>query len=733
MHILKRVVAKTLVGAKQYPRIVVCAWLALAVVAGALSRDLEIDSDVSSFLDVTSPDWQTYEDLVQTFGSDGFLTIVLPYDGAELGPALVTLEALTQELGELDAVDSVQSLANYRKLRRSGPAEITTTPLVEDGRFCESCLELALQDTYVVNSGLLSADGSALGLVVRLGSVGAAERQEAVRIARQLALARAPSAMVSGVPLFREAILERTISEMRVLGPAAAIAVALVVMSLLRSLAVVWCGLSVGLVAVLVTLGLMSVVGVPLSLTTLTLPAILFALAMAYSVHITLAHNSGDCDRANLLNTAILVVLSGFTTSAGFFAMSAVEVSAIQDLGMLGGVGVVTIVLAVTTLVPALLDWSRFQGVSHTGPGLAAAAWIARMGPRSSTAIIAFWALLLVAGLVGVHRLRLESDIVQWFPSGDPVRDDYEGIRASISGITPLAFVFDTDGKNMVSDPGAASALAAFLDYVRQDPIVGGAVGYTELVSMANQVVGGEKGVPSDSAGIAQLLLLLRGDDSLDRLISRDGRSALVVARINVNGSRAILELAGRAKMWWAAEGDDRIRISSTGIMFEYARAQELITRRQLLGLSLAVFMIAAVLFSSCRDRVLLAMVLIASVVPIVCVYGVFGMLGLPVDAATVSVAAVAIGIAVDDSVHVAARYGGFRELGVEPIGWARLIPALVVTTAVVCVGFGVLGLSGFTVVERLGAVTACAVSLSLASDLTLLPALLRAVGRDAS
>jgi predicted RND superfamily exporter protein len=117
-------------------------------------------------------------------------------------------------------------------------------------------------------------------------------------------------------------------------------------------------------------------------------------------------------------------------------------------------------------------------------------------------------------------------------------------------------------------------------------------------------------------------------------------------------------------------------------------------------------------------------------VIPLGIAFGFMGLVGLPLDAATVCMGSLALGIAVDDTIHVVTRYGEEQRRGASPeqaLGrcFGRVLPALVFTTVTIGAGFLVLGISQFTLIRNLGLVTAALVVLCLVADATLLPALL--------
>jgi predicted RND superfamily exporter protein len=116
-------------------------------------------------------------------------------------------------------------------------------------------------------------------------------------------------------------------------------------------------------------------------------------------------------------------------------------------------------------------------------------------------------------------------------------------------------------------------------------------------------------------------------------------------------------------------------------------------------------------------------------------VVGIMGWSGVPLDTATVMVASVVLGLVVDYTIHT---LGHFRELAPrlgrrEAVAGTleRTAPAFVLTGAILAAGFGVCALSDFSPTARFGAFSALAVTLAVAADLVLLPALLGATPRS--
>jgi predicted RND superfamily exporter protein len=204
---------------------------------------------------------------------------------------------------------------------------------------------------------------------------------------------------------------------------------------------------------------------------------------------------------------------------------------------------------------------------------------------------------------------------------------------------------------------------------------------------------------------------------------------------VDDNGSDRLVNLGDRIELWWRDNGVADFSVETTGLMYEFGRSEERIAYGQVAGLAIALLSIGAVLLAILRVPKNALIALIPNGVPLVITFGLMGFLKVPLDAATVCLGSLALGIAVDDTIHLMTGYTERRNSGKSPAialdqCLEHVLPALAFTTAAVVAGFAVLALSQFTLIRNLGLVTSGLVFLCLLADLTLLPPLLLSIDR---
>lgn len=721
------------------PRRHIAVWAGAVAVASFGIAFLEIDTSTSSFLDRTGPAWQAYQDSVALFGGDEFL--VVAHEGREqFDPAaLHQLYSFSKKAEGAFGVRRVDSLATVPLVREGQGGAVLLDPILTSDSVAGSVHVDRVVDSVrrdlVAPGSLVSRDERVFAANVVLDRNVDSDRGRTVDEVRSML---SHEARVSGVPIFRTAVNARTSYEAIVFAPVTVCVIGALLWIVFRKPVAVLLPVLVGGVGSIGALGAMGAVGVRLSLSTLILPSVLLALGCAYTMHALagcpLAQGSGEL--ARLRSVARPVALSGVTTAIGFLAMATVKITAIRELSTFGALGVAVITAAVLTLVPAVLALS---GGSHHSVGLewARRALIPRIGLLTSrwrTQVISVWLVVLSLFAVGLYRLQVSTDIIQWFPVESAIRSDYERIKDQLSGISPVNVVVSASPGSTVLRPDTLSAIHDLTRSLGELPQVGKALSIGEPLEQLQGVLSGVRALPESEGAAEQYLLLLDSVAYLRDLISLDRSSANIVLRVDNNSSSEIVELGSWIDSWWERNGPVDASATTTGIMYEFGRAEEQIAYGQIKGLVLAFVAVGAVLLALLRDVRLAVFSLLPNAVPLGIAFGTMGLLGIPLDAATVCLGSLALGIAVDDTIHIVVGYHDQLRSGEAPRGAVEgalggVLPALILSTATIAAGFAVLGLSDFTLIRNLGLVTSALVVLCLIADLTLLPALLSGGG----
>jgi predicted RND superfamily exporter protein len=724
----------------RHPKRVLGLWGVVALVASSFILQLEIETSGDSVLHRASPEWDFYQRSLDLFGGDEVIVVALAGESSFDPHALSRIASLSERLERLPGARRVDSLQSLPLIRATSDGDLDLSPgLPSDfaGTVDEAlAVESRVRGDRIAHRSLVSADGSVLAVNVYLEPEAVSAPDQTVAAVRNLVDEQ--SGWISGVPVFRAEANGRTQSEVIVFVPLTLLLIGAFLFAVTGSWRAPVISLGVSGLGALVMLGGMGAASQALNFGTMILPSIQLALGSAYVMHIlTAARGIAEPRRLEEALVAVSwpIALSGITTAIGFLAISSVRIDIVQAMGVFGSLGVLAVLAATLTAAPAAL---RLLPLGAGTPRLDL--WIRgelrdrllAFIVRRRTAIIVAWFLLLGVFGAGWGRLNVETDAIVWFPKGTEVRDSYESIRSHLAGISPVNVVIDSSGGEPVTRPDVVAAIDGLSEHLGGLETVGKSLSVADPLRQIHSGFSGndDAGLPGEYSLIEQYLLLLESVEHLEDVVTDDRSSANVLLRVDNNGSVHLLEVARAAEAWWRRHGPEGFTAQATGIMYEFARAEDEVAAGQLRGLGLAFLAVGAILLLVLRSPAIAALASLPNLIPIFIAFGFMGWMDIPLDALTVVLGSLALGIAVDDTVHVVMNFSEQRREGATATEalqttFQRVLPAVIFTTLAIGIGFGVLAVSGFTPVRNLGALTAGLVVLCLLADLTLLPALL--------
>lgn len=697
----------------------------LALLPG-LAR-LGTDNSPGVFYLQGSPEVVRYRELRRLFGSDEVVRIAAAGPGLWTAAGLSWLSEIETRAASLAGVEGVSGLATRHRL--TFPAWPPADP--------EAFRRLALADTLSRQIGWIDARGEAATVVVvlRPGPPPAtAATLDAVR-----GLAASPptgvEARLVGLAVIDEA-LDGSSREIQTRFFPLLAAFTLVLLALaFRDLLSVLVPLAFVLAGELFLLGPMGFLGVKLNLVLAVLPPLTFVLGLATAVHLLVRYREGlaagldpvAAVLATYRDKGWAVLWTGITTLVGFGSLVTSDVGPVSALGLWSSVGIALQTVLAFTLYPALLaSWvgSHFKGERRIEPRSRAAGrrW-AEGSAKNRAPLLAATALASLLAAIGLPRLAVESNALTYLPVDHPARAAISDLEAR--GIGPAAVelvVHQGAGLPSLRAPEGLGELQALAARLREVPDVLGAVGGGDVAAAVQASI---SGVASGFGGLAAAAALER---ALAPFITPDGTTARLTLFVPTTGFERLDPVIAAAKER-AAALFPHATIETTGQQPLLLETQRHLLRTLASSFSMTLVCVSLILGFLVGSFRLMLLALVPNVWPVLGTLGAMGWLGIPLDVATVMVASVILGIAVDDTIHT---LGHFRELAPE-LGRREAVirtlehtaGAYVLTGVMLIAGFGVCAFSSFAPTARFGLLTALGIALALIGDLFLVPALL--------
>jgi predicted RND superfamily exporter protein len=559
---------------------------------------------------------------------------------------------------------------------------------------------------------------------------------------------------VAGRPHVKSRVYHLMMRDLALLMPLAVAAIATVLCLALGSWRGVVLPLASVLVATLWTFAAIALLQRPLTILTVILAPNLISIGSVYGVHLITRYQEEALDAPDspaatlrcLEHITTPVLISGLTTAIGFGSLLVTDVPAVFELGAFSVLGVGLVTLLSLTAVPAALAKlplplpaskpSLLQRSSRRVQAAFAAvlSGFNHSSVRHSRAAIAAFCLASLAAAAAVPRVRIDTDYLSFFDARSPVRRDFEAVNRLLAGAVPIYVVIDGDRPGALREPEALHALERLEADVGALPGVTHVTSIVEIVKALNRAAGNGEAdqarIPESRAGVAELLQLVPKNEAR-RLLTTDHQRANLVVRTGEVGSESVLALAASLERS-VADGalPETLSGSVTGNAILLSRSANSIAAGQLQAVCLAAGSIFLLILAGLRSLPLAAIAMIPNAVPVLFFFGLLGAGVAPLSLPTSLIGSVALGIAIDDTVHYIVRYRAERLAGRAPAEASERAgqsvgTAIVTACAMLVAGYAVIALSGFATLREFGLLSAGTMILCLATDLILLPALL--------
>ncbi len=742
-------IARAVTGA---PWLVIALAVAVSIPAAIFASRVTIDGSAESLVRPDDPAMRFYAEVRDLFGDEGVDAVVLVGEDVFQPATLEKIRRIDERIGEVRGVDRVRSLATLEVVTSAGDGSVAfgaampETPATPEGI---ERLRGLVREHPLLGGTFVSRDGKAAMLLVEYEAMpeaefvksGIVESLEAI-----LADESGPEEIrLVGMPALRVASARTIKRDLGVFGVAAAAVIVTVLWLSFRSLR----GVAVPLVTVsfgiLWMAGLMGAVGARIDFLGMALPSLLLAIGSAYATHVVAGYydelEPGRSPRETLArvlgHVALPTFVSALTTIAGFASLLAYRVPAIRSFGAFMAVGIAALFVLALTLAVALLavlppPRRRIVRSTPEWP------WLRRVlddlvgfGIRRRRLMLAVALVLVVGFAVAIPRIELDSNYTTAFPASSPERLAADLVDRHFGGSVNFLVTIDGSGPRSVAGIEMLRRIDALERFIERVPGIGDTSSIVDVVKLVHRALHdddpGALVLPDSDAAVQQYLLLVP-PEATERFVLPDESRAVVHVRSSLRSSRDLGETLRAIEAFARQTFPPDTVVRTTGwVPLTNQTADELAMGQvQSVLVALAVVFVAmAIFFSSLR---LAVAAMLPNLVPIVVYFGLLGWTGIPLGMSTALIASMALGLGVDEAVHLlsdfdaALRRHGDRVHAIRE-AMSTVGPPVVFTTVALSLGFLVQALSGFVPVRQFGALSALNVFTSLLADLLLLPA----------
>lgn len=751
------------------PKTLLVLLFLLTCVFGLYAKDIRLDSSVESLLSQDNPDSQYYAEVRRLFGSDEVGVVGLLADDIYTADVLHKITRLTEALEKIEGVQEVLSLANAV----DPIADVVEPPLlvkrIPTDQAGLDTLRATLADRPIYIKNLVSEDGKAAAINIFFADMDDDEFMqrgidEQIQALMDTERETGPERLFyTGLPRFKVYSARAMQSDLTRFVPLTLLAIVVVLFFSFRSLRGVLLPALTILVSLIWTLGIMVLAGSSLSLGSIALPPLILVLGTAYSLHMLAEYyelarpdeSVQDVVLETLKKTSPPICITAFTTVLGFLSLGVNPLTSIREMGIFSSVGILIAFFLSIILVPALLMQLRLPSnrVEDFAPKVTTGLRrIGRFAIRNRVAVIGASLLCAVVAIWNISSIRVDSNFQSFFRPNDPIRQATDAVNEHLVGSMAFYVVIDGEEKDVMKQWDTLRRIKDLQVYINGLPGVDKTVSfvdYCELLDRGAQSGGGDIMVgpggeiiaapPPDNptsfwqepSQLRAVMQLVAGSPtSFQSVASPDFARSNILVRTTLSGSREISALAGHIKAYAQEHFPPDLKVRPTGNLILLTETTGDIITGQIRSLSLAagvIFIIMSAMFLSARIG-LIAM--IPNIFPIMIFFGLIGLSGAVLNLGTSIIASIALGIAVDNTVHLMTRLSA--EVNTAPDQETALLQTLgtvgkpsLYASVILFLGFLVLYFSTFVPIREFGMLSAATMVVAFGADVILLPALL--------
>ncbi len=404
---------------------------------------------------------------------------------------------------------------------------------------------------------------------------------------------------------------------------------------------------------------------------------------------------------------------------------------------MISAAGVMFIYFVVMIVLPPIFVRWDSKPWPHSKAGLRwmdlCVRFLYRLGIRHPVWIVLLTATGLGAGIPALWQIKVETSLQEFFAPEHPVRRDTDYFEAKMSGTGTLDVIFETAERDGLKNPEYLAFMRSFQIWVEQLPAVDKTVSPADFIEEMNWGFNAEdpafRRIPDNPKLVSQYLFIYDGEDLFD-YVDQEFRTSHVSLSINVHPANEIAALMDKIRGYLSERIPAGLQWEIAGNSRLFADMEELLVNGQVFSLWGAlglIFLLMLVLWRSFGSALLC---MIPNISPILLIFIVMGLSGIWLDMATAMVASVAVGIAVDDTIHVYHGYTSRLKAGARPVQalartYRQAGRAVMTTTIILSAQFMILTVSLFQPTSHFGLLTSIGLWAALLFDLLLLPSIL--------
>jgi len=740
------------------PGSVIIGLIILIFLAIYPASNIRTDFNLEGFYPANDPVIEDYQLLEEDFGrDDNTILIGFKTDNIFTAETLADIEELTSRFENIRFIESVRSITNAEKIENIND-QLTFSPYID--RIPEDEEELANLKNSLLNgpflSGLLiNPEGTVTALILSI------REEDNTYPNRNLIIESINESIEeftgkyhfhkSGIPYFRNQYVNLLNSEIFIYVGFSSLLIILLLWYLYRSIWGVLFPMIIVWTTLLFTVAIIQLTGSYLEIISSTIAPILLCVGVADAIHMISkyddAREHGLRKRQSIIEMLTTLgsatFLTSVTTAIGFASLISSTVMPMAKFGAFTAIGVLIAYAVTIFFLPVALHKSKKNRVFNEKSG--------SFYPFISSALhrltafnrlhykrilwVSIGGTLLMA--YGIRHVNVDGRVFDDLAEDSELMVDSRFFSEELAPPFPLEIIIDSGEPDGALTLDLMQRVENLEKYLLDFDEIKRVAGLNQLLKEIhhifkdnnNENIAADRALPESDSSISQYILLLEINDApeLERLIDFEYRKLRVTAFTEDAGSSRINEIREQMDLYLAEYFPEQVTVTGTTVLS--ADLTEKIVFSLVWSILIAILAISIIMAFLFRNIRMVIISLVPNLIPLLVIASIMGFLNVDIKPSTAVIFTIALGIAVDDSIHYLARLrlefmrsGSLNSaLTITTVKTGR---AIVITSIILIAGFGSLITSAFISTAMMGILVCSTIFAALIADLFILPAL---------
>jgi len=732
----------------KYRLFIVVMFSLIALLSLFLFPRLEVNPDLDKYVSGRIGNKFYNEQMDSIFGGSEMILVMVQAEDVVNSTTLKRLKALSHDLDELDGIDRCVSPFDAKSISSEDGFMVMEPILdiipIDPASYGE--LKSKIKASRMASSFFSKEDFSVASLML-IKESNASDDVLINQIDSVINLHPGPEeVLMGGLPYVRYSISDNINKDLAVLLPVALLLMVLMLYASFREWKGVLLPFIVVVISMVISFGVMALLGWQISLISILMPIMLIAIANNYGIHMIaryqeLAKRDPSLSMLQICrkiyrNLRRPIIITGLTTIGGIMGLLTHTMVPAAQIGVLTSIGIAFALMLSIWFLPALLSY--FKPVVKAPPKkrkkrVSADLWlqkISRLVTVYPKQFVVGSLLVGAIGITGIFLIHVDTNIEGYFLGKSKINRSIELINNKLGGSQFISIMFTGD----VLSPEILKRMEHYEEVLSEDPAVGSVSSPVTLVKELSKGFydvdeQGYNQIPESTNEVYQFIEIFTmggNEETVEQFVDYNYENSRMLISLkdgsNEEGKRLL------KKMKELTKDDPDLNFISGSILTKIELA-DMVIKGQIKSLILAmvvVFILLSIIFKSINAGLLSALPLS---VAILVLFGLMGFFGITLDMATALISSIMIGVGVDYTIHYLWRFKEERLKGADHkeatfITLTTTGRGIIINALSVIIGFLALTLSHFAPMRFFGALVVISITTCLICALVLIPAI---------